>query len=46
MSRNLDLYFDDILQAIAYIRDFSAGMNYSAFVHDTINFFYSCAIPL
>jgi uncharacterized protein with HEPN domain len=35
MSRDLNLYFDDILQAIAYIRDFTAGMDYSAFVHDT-----------
>lgn len=35
MSRDLNLYFVDILQAIAYIREFTAAMDYSAFVHDT-----------
>ena len=35
MSRDLNLYFDDILKAIAYIRDFTSGMDYSTFVHDT-----------
>jgi uncharacterized protein with HEPN domain len=35
MSRDLNLYFDDILKAIDYIRDFTSGMSYSAFVRDT-----------
>ena len=35
MSRDLSLYFNDILQAIVYIKDFTAGMDYSTFVHDT-----------
>jgi len=35
LSRDINLYYDDIIKAIAYIREFTSGMNYSTFVHDT-----------
>lgn len=35
MPRNYLLYLDDILEAIVKIRDYIAGMDYTAFTEDT-----------
>jgi len=34
MSRDLNLYYDDILEAIRYIRSFTENMSFSAFSED------------